>query len=299
MDRFVFVCAALTAALGIASTVAGGSFDVGQIILWSGLSVVLLFWLASYALISGQPLRRIKVAAITLFLAGAHLAFYNSIKHQLNSLPFTHDKALADLDALLFFGDPWVYLAPLNEVVPSFFYYYGWIVVVAFGVGYCAAFDARRSILIPLYFACWAIIGPLLHILMPAAGPVFYERLGLGDRFSGIAYTRETAVYSDYLWQGYVGDVLKLGGGISAMPSLHVMMATWVAIVFSRTRIAIPVYAWALLIFLMSIATGWHYAVDGIVSSAVVFAIYAVSRRIKRARGASQFWPRISRYSYK
>ena len=52
------------------------------------------------------------------------------------------------------------------------------------------------------------------------------------------------------------------GSGISAMPSLHIATTAWMVI---AVRVHAPRMTWvisvfALLIFLLSISLGWHYA---------------------------------------
>ena len=62
------------------------------------------------------------------------------------------------------------------------------------------------------------------------------------------------------------------GGGISAFPSMHAAMATlWAGYLVERSRWLAPIGLGFLAVILyLSVYTGWHYAVDGIASIAVV-----------------------------
>ena len=70
------------------------------------------------------------------------------------------------------------------------------------------------------------------------------------------------------LWDMYAEGFLALGTGISAFPSVHVAMATVIALYVSERSVwLIPVagtYLAAILV--LSVHTGFHYAVDGYAS---------------------------------
>ena len=60
------------------------------------------------------------------------------------------------------------------------------------------------------------------------------------------------------------------------MPSLHIATTAWmmIAIRAFAPRLTVPMAMAAILIFLLSIALGWHYAVDGIVGGAAALIFY-------------------------
>jgi hypothetical protein len=72
------------------------------------------------------------------------------------------------------------------------------------------------------------------------------------------------------------GATLPYGGGISAMPSLHVAMAVLYAAVGWRvSRLAgILLSAYVLVVRVGAVHLGWHYAVDGYVSVALAVLIW-------------------------
>jgi len=70
------------------------------------------------------------------------------------------------------------------------------------------------------------------------------------------------------------------------MPSMHIATTAWTVIgfhIFAR-RLVMPMAAAGLLIFLLSISLGWHYAVDGIVGAASAVLCYLPLRSFYRRR---------------
>jgi hypothetical protein len=148
-----------------------------------------------------------------------------------------------------------------------------------------------KSAIMLTYFLLWSLFGPAIHTLMPAAGPVFYARLGYGGAFSGLVSAQETARLADYLWRVYSGDRFGPASGISAMPSLHIATTAWMVIaiaIFARRWLA-PMVVVATLIFLLSVSLGWHYAIDGIAGAAGAVGIwYVTSVLMERVSSAQQ-----------
>jgi hypothetical protein len=199
-------------------------------------------------------------------------------------VPFWADPWLAGLDRLLFLGqDPWRLLGWLNSMPTAIFYHRGWfaLMIVTLLVVLSRPASPQKSAVMLTYFLLWSVIGPLIHVLLPAAGPVFYEKLGYGDAFAAIPLPEEMAQMTTYLWTVYNGAQFGPGSGISAMPSLHIATTVWMVIAFA---VLARRWTWAVavpgtLIFLLSISLGWHYAVDGIVGGIAALGCYALCLR--------------------
>jgi len=146
----------------------------------------------------------------------------------------------------------------------------------------------RHSSAIICYFSLWSVFGPLGQTLASSAGPIFYERIGLGDRYGAMELPTVTRILSDYLWTAYRQRSLAPGAGISAMPSLHIATMVWVVLSLAsfRSRWVIPMLGLSLYIYVGSIALGWHYAADGIVGAAGCVVLFQLINALLRRRSA-------------
>jgi hypothetical protein len=153
----------------------------------------------------------------------------------------------------------------------------------------------------------WIVIGSVLAFLLPSSGPCFFDVLaGQAPQFHGL-----TAALSDAQTKLGVplnalsnqqmllhlrgSPVLVVGGGISAMPSVHNGLAALFAIggFQINRKLGYLLTAYAVLIWFGSIHLGWHYAVDGIVAIALTFGIWRVCGRIAARLESPVFRPRV------
>jgi hypothetical protein len=169
---------------------------------------------------------------------------------------------------------------------------------MSLGVILCAwmpsgTFRLRTQYLLS-YLAVWIGIGSILAFLMPSGGPCYYTQLvGPAPEFD--ALTRQllqdqqavgtplsSLQFQAMLLKYGAGGQLQMGGGISAMPSVHNALAVLFALAgFRLNKIAGCVLAaYAMVIWVASIHLGWHYAADGLVAAAVTLVIWRVCGRI-------------------
>jgi hypothetical protein len=216
--------------------------------------------------------------------------------------PFGWDERLMRWDRWLHGGvDPWTLLQPLfgapGATAALSAVYNAWFFVM-FGTFIWQAATLKRPALrqrFLLGFALyWIIIGTALAMLLSSAGPCYYGRVtGLADPFQPLmAYLRQAAqqapVWSvqmqDLLWQNYESHGTMLGSGISAMPSMHVAMATLLACFgWGVNRWAGAAYTlFAATIMVGSVHLGWHYAIDGYVAVIVGVALWWLTGRALR-----------------
>jgi hypothetical protein len=232
------------------------------------------------------------------------MAAFNSFKQMVLPLAgFRFDGALAEADRLLFLGrDGWqvthaIFSSPAVTIAIDRLYH-SWFLPVALGVILCAWLPAStyrlRTQYLLSYMAVWIVLGSFFAFLIPAAGPCFHSGLvGPAPEFDALMQrlqamqavtdTRMLALHNqDILWRAHAGDGLALGGGISAMPSVHNALAVLFAIAGWRISRAVGAVLaiYGAGIWIGSIHLGWHYAVDGIVAAGATFAIWAVCGRI-------------------
>lgn len=204
------------------------------------------------------------------------------------------DEPLWDLDVLLHLGlSPSVFLVSLfegsflNAWVDGWYGFWAQTVMVTLIVLSAFHRDDRRRVFVGALVLLW-IFGAWLYVALPALGPIY----AFPDVFRDgvLAYPRATGTQL-MLWQNYqvmlqglaTGQLTAFNPtrGIAAMPSLHVgthvLFALWA---WRRFRPLFVVFLLAAIFtYLGSIATGWHYAVDGWVGAGLAwFSLYLAER---------------------
>ena len=273
-------------------------------------SVGLLFLIGRVAFAAGrsrEPVRAFRVkfrgelgtlsnAFSYALLLGLAMALHGWAK---TMIPFAGgywaDPMLADLDGFLFGQDPW-HLFRNDALGPLFAKIYVSWFPITFGTMGVLVFSKRdHGVLLTSYLAILIIVGTVGQYLLPSVGPIFYERMGLGPRFAELIATNDPtyAYLADYLWKNYELGGANLGTGISAMPSLHVTLAVWTLFAaYGLWRpLAIPAAFYVLIMWVTSIASGWHYATDGIVGAVLATAIFAGFCRLAKRSALSAGQP--------
>lgn len=243
---------------------------------------------------------------ITATATSAVIPVYGLFKqYVLKAQGFPLDPTLAAIDRLLFFGyDGW---QVTHKLFGSVWFTlvldraYGlWLPILMFcPVAWAALIKDPfiRARLIGCWVAVWVLVGGLAAWLLASAGPMYYPHFigpdrsfqALHDRIvelGAILRTHGEVLTAPlghvYLMNRYQSGIYMPGFGISAMPSVHVSMATLFAIGgFQLNRwIGWGFLAYAILIWIGSIHLGWHYASDGIVGAALTWAIWKWSGRL-------------------
>jgi len=237
--------------------------------------------------------------ALTVRLWFVMLAFAYTYTWLKVSIPLVRtrlfDVELWHLDRWLHFGVSPTVLAielvagtPLAHWVDRFYGWWlpsiPWIMCYLF----TSAGSARRRNFVFANAIMW-ITGAWLYISLPALGPCFSSP----DVLEPIRQAMPTAIRSqEILWQNYLLLVRSRGTmlesfsplyGVAAIPSLHVaayaMYTLW-ARRYARRWYPLGVAATA-FIFFGSLATGWHYAVDGYLGLLLAWVSVAVADRFE------------------
>lgn len=248
-----------------------------------------------------------KDRSIRSVVLGALMAFFATLLFQSGFtliktsmpfvVPFYADVALAEWDAVFHGGhDPWVFthwiagFLPMEWVIPVYLHVWVWPAVCLPVVITALDSDQSRVLrFLALYVMSWVLIGNLLAVLGMSAGPVFYDRIHDGDRFaaltSAIAATPIIDTYfgaaQDYLWGAYSDNQQSVGAGISAFPSVHVSVSMVGALyLWERSKwLGLIGAAFVTVILFLSIYSGYHYALDGYFSIALMWGSWALIRR--------------------
>jgi hypothetical protein len=232
------------------------------------------------------------------------LASFNSFKQMVLPIAgYGWDPLLAKADRLLFFGqDGWrVTHAVLGSPQATALIdnlYHGWFAPMAIGVIVCAWLPAStyrlRTQYLLSYIAVWIGIGSILAFLMPSAGPCFYSHLvgpspeyePLMRRLAEIQAANGaplSALHNQAMLLAVHGsDALVMGGGISAMPSVHNGLAVLFALAGWKISRPLGAFfgAYAVVIWVGSVHLGWHYGLDGLVAAALTCGIWVGAGRL-------------------
>ena len=240
---------------------------------------------------------------VSATIAWLLIPFFGTFKQLiLPNRGFLWDRTFAHLGRALFGVSPWVIT---HEVFGSVkgaraldFLYSIWLPLAFTFPQLTAALvpDPRtRFRLIFTWVAAWILIATVAAWLLSSAGPVYFNSLIgpdpsyalLQERLSHLARMAAsqgeaitTLQYQPILLQVFrEHDDLRVAGGISAMPSMHVALATLIGIAgFQRNRAwGFVLSSYAFLIWIGSIFFGWHYFVDGPVAALMILAIWKAS----------------------
>lgn len=218
------------------------------------------------------------------------ITFYN---------PFSWDIRLDLVDRWLHGGRaPWELLQPLlgtpvvTEALSTL--YSSWFFVVALIWTWQAVSlsnPALRARFLATMLLVWMIFGTLLAVVFSSAGPCYFGRAtGLADPYAPLAeylhwvdgtHRIWALTVQDVLWSIHAASGIGLGGGISAMPSMHVAIALLIAIVLWHTNRVLGLLGivYCIGIALGSVHLGWHYAIDSYVGAlGTVLVWYLVGR---------------------
>lgn len=232
-------------------------------------------------------------AGAMIVASGAFGAFFGMVKSAIPQImPFYADDVFVKLDRQLLGQDAW----QLSDRLLGDFVtaaldrcYLLWFPAMFIVVAYL--FSTRNERLqargLFAFFAAWFVLGTIFAILGASVGPIFYDQFHHSDQFSGLLskLDRVDKVYSLDVGKvvTYLADsnaVPKLGGGIAAMPSMHVGIAFLNCLVMRERG---GTFAWVaatiffIAIFLGSIDLGWHYLVDGLAAVLGVYGIWRLS----------------------
>jgi len=210
---------------------------------------------------------------------------YTNLKQHIPCInPKLYDVGLIRLEKFIHFGWnpawamanynlPWWVLKFLDLI------YVSWFSAKAVVIGYIMTLrdHGKRDRFLTSYISLW-LIGVLLGLLFPSVGPFYIDdKLFPPNGMSSAARIQIylKAHYMRCLLPGSSGFLLY-GYGLMALPSLHVAVVVLYAIYgwgegrFIRWLTII----YALLIFIGSLTTGWHYAIDGYAAVVMVLGAW-------------------------
>jgi hypothetical protein len=203
--------------------------------------------------------------------------------------PFWLDVPLANAEQRVFGVEPWqITHALLGWATPLIDHIYATFVAVHLLTVFTliasppSRLKGRALVCLSL---CWIVLGIGAAYLLSSAGPLFYDRIFDSHRFAALndvirARAPLSQIVVDALWSAYKSDRGFIANGISAMPSMHVALTLWLALIVKHTRAAPIAWAYYIIIWIGSVHLGWHYFSDGLVASIGVVALWKLSPRL-------------------
>jgi hypothetical protein len=210
-------------------------------------------------------------------------------------VPFVWDERFLRWDRALHFGrHPWEWLQswlgrpPLTRII-DLLYGPGWILIAKPFVFLAVAWSSNRALasrFLLSYAVLWVLLGTVLAYAFASAGPAYYTRVVPGgeapydgllaylaavDASGGLTATGTAAsLWADYATQAWPRV------GISAMPSMHVAVATLIVLVgFGIHRVVgIPALVYLGVTVVGSVHLAWHYAIDAYASIPLTVGVW-------------------------
>jgi len=232
---------------------------------------------------------------LPLFLAG-----YTAAKTAIPFLVgFGWDGFWAQADRLIFREDVWRIAESWLGV--GWMPFYSWFYTVVWGGAFMGttaliainAKPRRVGVFYTAMLLTWILGGWLMALIFSAAGPVFAPHFNphLGKSFNGVALAIAANLPADnslrltqkYLAASVNGHTAFKGGGISAMPSMHLGAASIYIFAARRTKWLIPAVLFWLMIFVLSGYFGYHYWVDGLAAAVIAWVCWCASELVFRS----------------
>ncbi len=230
-------------------------------------------------------------------------SIYSSFKTEIPNLnSFWLDAPLHKLDRAIFLGhDPWLVFQqilgdPNITRTIDFLYHPIWVSLLAMTLLFHAL--GRHSLKIRLrfffsYIILWIVLGSALATVLSSAGPCYFAQVtGQASPYAELmkylysikenSLAINAVQIQERLWNSYVNGTFEYGGGISAMPSMHIATTALFALSMRNTYPILEksLYCYTFIIWVGSIHLGWHYASDGLVSGLLVIVIWYCSGKL-------------------
>jgi PAP2 superfamily len=241
--------------------------------------------------------KRTAAFLLIVFLSPLFFSAFSSFKRMMPYYnPWHWDATFAHWDKWLHFGrHPWqwthaIFGSPAASGVISLSYnlwYFIIFLTFLWQAGHTSQSRLRTQYLYS-FILTWIILGTVVATALASVGPVYYGRVvGGTDPFAPLMHRLHeiNAAWQiwtmplpvqEKLWAVHESQGLMFGSGISAMPSLHVATTTLTMILaWKSNRVAgLAMILYLVTIQIGSVHLGWHYAIDGYLSFALVFPIW-------------------------
>jgi hypothetical protein len=213
--------------------------------------------------------------------------------------PYCWDNTFMQWDYVLHFHhNPWQLLQPIlgHPLITAFLgkAYGAWFFVLV-GIIIWQGNTAERFYRMQFFLTfmlAWLILGTWGAYYFSSAGPCYYNiysPASVNPYDPLMLYLSHNAPAWVIDLQGSLlehlqSNTLVFGGGVSAMPSMHVAMATLCLLICSKYNrwLALAAGVFLILVLIGSIHLAWHYAVDGYVAIILTSLIWYYTGKVLR-----------------
>ena len=196
----------------------------------------------------------------------------------------------ADADSAVFGADVWRLASAITPAWAYNFYELaytaGWGIISYFAVAFITLYSPPKRVMIffTAAFATWLLGGVLMAYSVSAAGPVYAHLAdpALQARFAPLheflfaSFPENGPIRAtqEYLLFEHMAHQAVKGGGISAMPSMHIGMVTLLLLAVWQSWLRIPAAMFWVIIFVGSGLFGYHYWLDGVAGAGIACAAW-------------------------
>jgi hypothetical protein len=233
---------------------------------------------------------RIVMAALGSVVLSVGSAAFGSLKAGIpRVIPFWFDRPESIFEDWLFGGSPAILIDPkIPWILPYLDRIYATFIptiIIAMLALLASKPSREKSRALVAIALGWLVNGVFCAYAFSSVGPIFYDQTYGGRKFAAltelIAHNAQlTTIAANHLWIDHMSRNLSFGDGISAFPSMHVTMTTWLALVLSRTRYAPLGWAYLFIIWVSSILLGWHWVLCGIAGGLGMIGLWKLAPKL-------------------
>lgn len=205
------------------------------------------------------------------------------------------DATLTALDASIFGEDPWrithALIGARGTWVISMAYTAVWGVALGIGLPVYSLSAPPRNVIraFSALMLTWLVVGVVGAALLSSAGPVFAGAVdpALAAHFKplhealaqSLGPNDPVLLCQKYLGENLLRPITVKGGGVSAMPSMHLAVCTFLVLLAGKTAWRWPALVLTAIIWVGTVHFGYHYAVDGMVAIPLTIICWRLTHR--------------------